>query len=81
MDQRFRRVPHHIGNGFLGIDPEQMLQNGQERDLLGCVHHLAQDGVENIQVRTQVHSVRTYDRVSTKTIAPKQITTLSNWQD
>jgi hypothetical protein len=55
-----------------------MLQNGQERDLLGCVHHLAQDGVENIQVRTQVHSVRTYDGIDEKKRAQKQITTLSN---
>ena len=78
MDQRFGRVPHHIGNGFFRIDPEQMLQNGQERYLLRCVHHLAQNCVKHIQMRTQIHSIRTCMTASTKT-ANDKITTLSNW--
>lgn len=59
MNERFGRVPNHVGYGLLRIDAQEMLQNGQERNLLRRVNHLAQDGVKNIQMRTQIHPIRT----------------------
>ena len=66
MDQGLGRVPDDVRDGLFGVDPQQMLQYRQERNLLRRVDHLAQDGVENVQVRTQVNSIGTYTAHNTK---------------
>lgn len=57
VHESFGRVPHEIGDGFLGVDPEKMLQDAQEGYLLRRFSHLAQDGVEDVQVRVDVDAL------------------------
>ena len=58
MHQGLRRVPDDVTDRLLGVDPEEVLQDGEEGDLLGRVLDPVVDGVEHVQVRGEVHIVR-----------------------
>ena len=59
VDQGLGRVPDDVTHGLLRVDPQQVLEDGEEGDLLGRVLHPVVHGVEHVQVRGQVHVVRT----------------------
>ncbi len=48
VHEAFGRVPNQVTDGFLRVNAEQVLQDVQERDLLGRVHHRLVDGVEDV---------------------------------
>ena len=54
-------VPDQVADGLLRVDPQQVLEDAEERDFLRRVEHLLQDGVEDVQVRAEVDPVRTFD--------------------
>ena len=58
VHQGLRRVPDDVTDRLLGVDPEEVLQDGEEGDLLGRVLDPVVDGVEHVQVRGEVHIVR-----------------------
>lgn len=49
MDQSFGRVPDDVADRLFRVDPQQMLEDAQEGNLLRCFHHLSEDRVENVQ--------------------------------
>ena len=53
--QGLRRVPDDVRHRLLGVDPEQVLEDGEEGDLLRRVLHPVVHGVEHVQVGGQVH--------------------------
>ena len=57
VDQPLGRVPDHVTHSIFGINPEQVLEDAQERDLLRGVDDLLQDGVEHVQVGAEVNPV------------------------
>lgn len=57
VHQGLRRVPDDVADRLLGVDPEQVLQDGEEGDLLGRVLHPVVDGVEDVEVAGQVDIV------------------------
>lgn len=59
VHQRLRGVPYYITHWLFRIDPEQMLQDRQEGDLLRCVLHPHVHRGEHVQVARQVHVMRT----------------------
>jgi len=61
VDQPLRRVPDQVADGFFGVDPEQVLEDAEERNFLRRVEHLLEDGVEDVQVRAEVDPVRSFD--------------------
>ena len=58
VHQRLRCVPDNVTDWLLGVDPEEVLQDGEEGDLLGSVLHPVEHGVEHVQVRREVHIMR-----------------------
>ena len=58
MHQGLRRVPDDVADRLLGVDTEEVLEDGEERDLLGSVLDPVVDGVENIQVGGEIDIVR-----------------------
>ena len=58
MHQRLRRVPDDVADRLLGVDAEEVLEDGEEGDLLRCVLHPVVHGVEDVQVRGEVDIVR-----------------------
>ena len=58
VHQRLRRVPDDVADRLLGVDAEEVLEDGEEGDLLRCVLHPVVDGVEDIQVRGKINIVR-----------------------
>ena len=61
VHQTLGGVPDQIADRFLGIDPEQVLEDAEEGDFLRRVEDLLEDGVEDVQVRVEVDPVRTFD--------------------
>lgn len=59
VDQRLRSVPYYVTNWLLRVYPEQVLQDGQEGDLLRRVLHPHVHCGEHVQVARQVDIVRT----------------------
>ena len=55
VHQGLRRVPDDVGHRLLWVNPEQMLEDGKEWDLLGRVLHPVVHGVEHVKVRGEVH--------------------------
>jgi hypothetical protein len=47
MDESLGSFPKEVRNGFLGVDLEQVLENGEEGDFLRTLRDLSQDGVED----------------------------------
>jgi hypothetical protein len=58
VDQPLGSVPDQITHSLLGVDPQQMLEDAQEGDLLGRVEDVLEDGVEHVEVRVEVDPVR-----------------------
>ena len=58
VHQRLRRVPDDVADRLLGVDAEEVLEDGEEGDLLRCVLHPVVHGVEDVQVRGEVDIVR-----------------------
>ena len=58
VDQRLRRVPDDVTDRLLRVDTQEVLEDGEEGDLLRCVLHPVVDGVEDIQVRGEINIVR-----------------------
>lgn len=58
MHQGLRRVPDDVADRLLGVDTKEVLEDGEERDLLRCVLDPVVDGIENIQVGGEIHIVR-----------------------
>ena len=58
VHQGLRSVPYYVTHWLLRVDPEQMLQDGQEGNLLGRVLHPVVHGVKHIEVTRQVHIMR-----------------------
>ena len=57
VHQGLRRVPDDVADRLLGVDPEQVLQDGEEGDLLRRVLHPVVHGVEDVQVAGEVDIV------------------------
>ena len=57
VDEPLGRVPDEVGDGLLGVDAEEVLEDVEEGDLLGGVHQLLVDGVEDVQVGGEVNVV------------------------
>ena len=55
MHQSLRRVPDDVTDGLLGVNPEQVLEDGEEGDLLGRVVNSVVDCVEHVQVGGEVN--------------------------
>ena len=55
VDQRLRRVPDDVTHGLLGVNPQQVLEDGEEWYLLRRVLDPVVHGVEHVQVGGQVH--------------------------
>ena len=58
VHQGLRRVPDDVADRLLGVDTKEVLEDGEERDLLRCVLDPVVDGVENVQVRGEINIVR-----------------------
>ena len=58
MHQSLRRVPDDVADRLLGVDTKEVLEDGEERDLLRCVLDPVVDGVEYVQVRGEIDIVR-----------------------
>ena len=58
VHQGLRRVPDDVADRLLGVDTKEVLEDGEERDLLRCVLDPVVDGVEDIEVRGEIHIVR-----------------------
>ena len=58
VDQGLGRVPDDVTHGLLRVDPQQVLEDGEEGDLLGRVLHTVVHGVEHVQVGGEIHIVR-----------------------
>ena len=58
VDQRLRRVPDDVTDRLLRVDTQEVLEDGEEGDLLRCVLHPVVDGVEDIQVGGEINIVR-----------------------
>ena len=57
VHQGLRRVPDDVRHRLLRVDPEQVLEDGEEGDLLGRVLHSVVHRVEHVQVRGEIHIV------------------------
>ena len=60
MDEPLGRVPDEVGDGLLGVDAQEVLEDVEEGDLLRGVQQLLVDRVEDVEVRGQVHVVRSF---------------------
>lgn len=58
MHQSLRGVPYYVTHRLLWVDPQQVLENGEERDFLRSVLHPVVDGVKDVKVRGEVNVVR-----------------------
>ena len=58
MHQRLCRVPYDVADRLLGVDSQEVLEDGEEGNLLWCVLDPVVDRVEHVQVRGQVDIVR-----------------------
>ena len=58
VHQGLRRVPDDVADRLLGVDTKEVLEDGEERDLLRCVLDPVVDGVEDVQVRGEINIVR-----------------------
>ena len=58
MHQSLRRVPDDVADRLLRVDAKEVLEDGEERDLLRCVLDPVVDGVEDVQVGREVDIVR-----------------------
>lgn len=45
VQQLLRRVPDDVADGLLRVDPQEVLQDAQEGDLLRRLHHLWEGGL------------------------------------
>ena len=61
VHQTLGRVPDQVADRLLGIDPEQVLEDAEERDFLWGVEDLFEDRVEDVQVGVQVDPVWAFD--------------------
>jgi len=57
VHQSLRGVPYYITHRLLWVDPEQVLENGKERDFLRSVLHPVVDGVKDVKVGREVNVV------------------------
>jgi len=55
MDQGLRCVPDDVGDGLLRVDPEEVLEDGEEGNFLRCILDPVEHGVEHVQVTRQVN--------------------------
>ena len=60
VDEPLGRVPDEVGDGLLGVDAQEVLEDVEEGDLLRGVQQLLVDRVEDVEVRGQVHVVRSF---------------------
>ena len=59
MHQPLGGVPNKVADGLLGVNPQQVLQDAEEGDLLGCVGHLLEDRLKNVQVGVDIDPMGT----------------------
>jgi len=58
VHQRLCRVPYDVADRLLGVDSQEVLEDGEEGNLLRCILDPVVDGVEDVQVRREVDIVR-----------------------